>query len=216
MEALRDPFSRVHPMFWPVLWLSLRAFARWTRRMIEAGHGYGGLSIEITWYGWIHVRAIDLSEAGKDFRRHMMGAAREEGWGVLADAAGRVDKLLSLQNTHHSREGGNPWVALAAGRDGCNNAPWVPACAGMSAGLKSSLKKGTEPPGAPAPLPHSGGGAALLSQATPAPRPARALVLGSTYPPSTTRNPGIASTFSSSASSVSASATWRPVSMNRA
>ncbi|MEL6956982.1 MAG: hypothetical protein AAFO88_10095 [Pseudomonadota bacterium] len=45
-------------MFWPVLWLSLRAFVRWTRRMIDQGHGYGGLEIEITWYGWVHVRAI--------------------------------------------------------------------------------------------------------------------------------------------------------------
>jgi len=171
MEALRDPFSRVHPMFWPVLWLSLRAFAGWTRRMIEDGHGYGGLEIEITWYGWIHVRAIDLSETGKDFRRHMLGAAREEGWGVLAKAAGRVGFLLNPQNTHHSREVGNPWTPIAARAPGGSGEPWVPAIAGMSAELRAVPDAGTEPPGARAPLPHAGGGAALENSAHPIPAP---------------------------------------------
>ncbi|MEL6753593.1 MAG: hypothetical protein AAFO57_06175, partial [Pseudomonadota bacterium] len=64
--------------------------------MIDQGHGYGGLEIEITWYGWIHVEAIDLSDAGKDFRRHMMGVAREEGWGALDRAAARVEALLTV------------------------------------------------------------------------------------------------------------------------
>ncbi|MEL6664280.1 MAG: hypothetical protein AAFR33_14900, partial [Pseudomonadota bacterium] len=96
MEALRDPFSRVHPFFWPVLWLSLRAFVRWTGRMIEEGHAYAGLRVELTWYGWIHVEAIDLSERGADFRRHMMGAAREDGWSVLARASGRIDRLAAF------------------------------------------------------------------------------------------------------------------------
>ncbi|MEL6567226.1 MAG: hypothetical protein AAFQ22_02335 [Pseudomonadota bacterium] len=96
METLRDPFSRVHPFFWPVLWLSLRALVRWTGRMIEEGHAFAGLRIEITWYGWIHVEAIDLSEAGKDFRRHMMGDGREDGWGVLDCATARVEVLLAV------------------------------------------------------------------------------------------------------------------------
>ncbi|MEL6568551.1 MAG: hypothetical protein AAFQ22_09045, partial [Pseudomonadota bacterium] len=52
--------------------------------------------IEISWYGWIHVEAIDLSDAGKDFRRHMIGAAREEGWSLLADTAERVEALLAV------------------------------------------------------------------------------------------------------------------------
>ncbi|MEO0816920.1 MAG: hypothetical protein AAFX86_06380 [Pseudomonadota bacterium] len=96
MEALRDPFSRVHPFFWPVLWLSLRAFVRWSRRMIDAGHAFAGLRVELTWYGWIHVEAIDLSDAGKDFRRHMMGVAREEGLGALDRAAVRVEALFAV------------------------------------------------------------------------------------------------------------------------
>lgn len=166
MEALRDPFSRVHPFFWPVLWLSLRAFVRWTRAMIEAGHGYGGLHVEITWYGWIHVRAVDLSDTGKAFRRHIMGAERDDGWGVLARACGRVETLLSLHNTPHFRAGGNPWVALAAGSAGCNSGPWVPAFAGMSAVSNSFLETGTGPPDAPAPLPHAGRGASPTWQAT--------------------------------------------------
>jgi hypothetical protein len=61
MTALADPFSRVHPLFWPVLWVSLRAFVAWTGKLIEDGHGYAGLSIEITWYGWIRVVHLDLS-----------------------------------------------------------------------------------------------------------------------------------------------------------
>jgi len=166
MEALRDPFSRVHPFFWPVLWLSLRAFVRWTRAMIEAGHGYGGLHVEITWYGRIHVRAVDLSETGKAFRRHMMGAAREDGWGVLARACGRVETLLSPHNTPHSREGGNPWLALAAGSADCIAGPWIPACVGTSAISNSFLKTGISPPISFAPLPQAGRGAAPISRAT--------------------------------------------------
>ncbi|MEL6567140.1 MAG: hypothetical protein AAFQ22_01900 [Pseudomonadota bacterium] len=96
MEALRDPFSRVHPFFWPVLWLSLRAFVRWTGRMMDEGHAFAGLRIELTWYGWIHVEAIDLSEAGADFRRHMIGDGRKEGWSLLADTAERVEALLAI------------------------------------------------------------------------------------------------------------------------
>jgi len=177
MEALRDPFSKVHPFFWPVLWLSLRAFLRWTRRMIEAGHGYGGLEIELTWYGWIHVRAIDLSETGKAFRRHIMGAAREDDWNVLARASGRVKLLLNPKHLHHSRAGGNPWTNLATGAPGGSCDPWVPASAGMSAKLGSFLNRGTGPPLCDAPLLQTGRGVAPPSPATPNPRPARALVL---------------------------------------
>jgi len=190
MEALRDPFSRVHPMFWPVLWLSLRAFARWTRRMIEAGHGYGGLSIEITWYGWIHVTAVDLSEAGKDFRRHMMGDAREDGWGMLHRASVRVEKLLNPHNPHHPREGGDPWDVLATGCAGCNTGPWVPAFAGMNAELKSPQNQGTGPPLGPAPLPHSGRGALHLSQATSTPAPRGRLCWCEPTPPPQPSIPG--------------------------
>ena len=184
MEALRDPFSRVHPMFWPVLWLSLRAFVRWTRRMIEAGHGYGGLEIEITWYGWIHVRSVDLSEAGKDFRRHMMGEAREDEWDVLAAAAARVDELLSPHITHHPRACGDLWVAETTGCTGRGKGPWVPAFAGMSAEIWAVSQPGTGPPlgraslkpvspvsGRSHPLPHAGRGAAPPSQAPPIPAP---------------------------------------------
>jgi len=174
MEALRDPFSRVHPMFWPVLWLSLRAFARWTRRMIEAGHGYGGLSIEITWYGWIHVCRVDLSEVGKDFRRHMMGETLEDEWSVLARASVRVEKLLSPDNPHHPRESGDPWTHGATTAPGGFSEPWVPAFAGMSAELMAVPQPGTGPPLGPAPLPQCGRGAVLSSQAVPHPRPARA------------------------------------------
>ena len=53
MNPLADPFSKVHPLFWPVLWLSLRAFVAWTGKLIEAGHGYASMRVEITWYGWI-------------------------------------------------------------------------------------------------------------------------------------------------------------------
>ncbi|MEM1105661.1 MAG: hypothetical protein AAGH87_04660 [Pseudomonadota bacterium] len=80
MEALRDPFSRVHPMFWPVLWLSLRAFAAWSGRMIAAGHGFAGLRVEVTWCGLIHVTALDLSSAGAALRRHIAGAPATTPW----------------------------------------------------------------------------------------------------------------------------------------
>jgi len=171
MEALRDPFSRVHPMFWPVLWLSLRAFARWTRRMIEAGHGYGGLSIEITWYGWIHVRAIDLSEAGKDFRRHMMGAAREDGWGVLHLASLRVDKLFVSKTAADPCAGRGPWTALATLAPSFDSDPWIPACAGICGQNGTYPRTGTDPPLEHAPLSHAGRGAALESSANPIPAP---------------------------------------------
>ncbi len=165
MEALRDPFSRVHPMFWPVLWLSLRAFVRWTRRMIEDGHGYGGLSVEITWYGWIHVTAVDLSEAGKDFRRHMMGKACEDGWGVLAKSAERVQTLIA-QETADPCAGRGPWTILATLAPGSDSEPWIPACAGIG-GDKRRARKGTCPPLPTAPLPHAGRGAIPEPQVTP-------------------------------------------------
>ncbi|MCI4643397.1 MAG: hypothetical protein MRY64_01285 [Hyphomonadaceae bacterium] len=93
MTALADPFSRVHPLFWPVLWLSLRAFVAWTGRLIEEGHGYAGLSIEITWYGWIHVTHLDLSPERARLNRYMAG---ETDWrSVLAEARLNVEGLLA-------------------------------------------------------------------------------------------------------------------------
>ncbi|MEO0816478.1 MAG: hypothetical protein AAFX86_04140 [Pseudomonadota bacterium] len=144
MEALRDPFSRAHPFFWPVLWLSLRAFVRWTGRMMDEGHAFAGLRIEVTWYGWIHVEAIDLSEAGKDFRRHMMGVARDDGWNVLDSAAARVDALLSPQD-----------LLLFPETDDNR----VPAFLVIAPELDAPKHKGTGPPLGPTPLPHAGRGA---------------------------------------------------------
>ena len=95
MNQLADPFSRVHPLFWPVLWWSLRAFTAWTGRLIEAGHGYAGLRVDITWYGWVHVVSLDLSPQRAAFNRHMMGV-EEEGWrGVLARAGRAVEGQLA-------------------------------------------------------------------------------------------------------------------------
>ena len=97
MTALADPFSKVHPLFWPVLWWSLRAFTAWTGKLIEAGHGYAGLSIHITWYGWVHVTHLDLSPERAAFNRHMMGV-EDDGWcGVLAKAGRAVESLLAAQ-----------------------------------------------------------------------------------------------------------------------
>ncbi|MCI4644403.1 MAG: hypothetical protein MRY64_06430 [Hyphomonadaceae bacterium] len=90
MTALADPFSRVHPLFWPVLWVSLRAFVAWSGRLIEAGNGYAGLSIEITWYGWIRVTWLDLSPERARFNRHMAGVDEDDWRSVLARAGRRV------------------------------------------------------------------------------------------------------------------------------
>ncbi|MEM1150950.1 MAG: hypothetical protein AAGI03_10375 [Pseudomonadota bacterium] len=171
MDALRDPFSRVHPRFWPVLWLSLRAFVRWTSRMIEAGHSFGGLSIEITWYGWIHVEAIDLSEAGKDFRCLMMGEARDERWAMLHQASARMETLIAA----------NAFADLCPSTTCAANDPSTdpskPAFAGTAGATLRALIPGPDPPEASAPLPNIGRGAAPLSLHTPDPRSARAQVL---------------------------------------
>ena len=98
MTALADPFSRVHPLFWPVLWLSLRAFVAWTGKLIEAGHAHAGLRVEITWYGWIHVTFLDLSPERARFNRHMMGEADEDWRDVLARARRRAVDLLARQH----------------------------------------------------------------------------------------------------------------------
>ncbi|MEO0785036.1 MAG: hypothetical protein AAFY10_05010 [Pseudomonadota bacterium] len=155
MEALRDPFSRVHPVFWPVLWLSLRAFVRWSGRMIEDGHGFAGLRIELTWYGVIRVHAVDLSEAAADFHRHMMSEAREHGWGVLARASGRVQTLLASNDAADPCAGRGPWFAIATCALVVAHDPWIPAYAGIC-GCSCPLQKGTGPPLAPAPLPQAG------------------------------------------------------------
>ncbi|MEL6663217.1 MAG: hypothetical protein AAFR33_09450, partial [Pseudomonadota bacterium] len=157
---LRDPFSRVHPVFWPVLWLSLRAFVRWSGRMIEEGHGFAGLHIELTWYGVIRVRTVDLSEAVADFHRHMMGAPRAEGWGPLRPAAGRVKTLLCDTSAADPSAGWGPWTVVSPGCAQAETDPWIPACAGIyGTKLPSSQKAGTDPPLAPAPLPQTGRGA---------------------------------------------------------
>ncbi|MEO0818106.1 MAG: hypothetical protein AAFX86_12475 [Pseudomonadota bacterium] len=175
MEALRDPFSRVHPVFWPVLWLSLRAFARWTGRMIEEGHAYAGLRVELTWYGWIHVEAIDLTEVGADFRRHMMGAAREDGWGVLHRASVRVGALFASAAPscgHGLRQ--HKWIArisLFAAQTAFE------VCEGVDRNIQQVFAPGTGPPLGPAPFPRAGGGAVPLSLVAPHPRLARAPVL---------------------------------------
>jgi hypothetical protein len=94
MNLLRDPYAHVHPLYWPILWCSLRAFVAWSSRMIEEGHGFAGLSIEITWYGVIRVRALDLSHTRADFNRHMMGERRKNGRDLLARATAKVGWLL--------------------------------------------------------------------------------------------------------------------------
>ncbi|MEM1152384.1 MAG: hypothetical protein AAGI03_17885, partial [Pseudomonadota bacterium] len=183
MDALRDPFSRVHPMCWPVLWLSLRAFVRWTSRMIEAGHSFGGLSIEITWYGWIHVEAIDLSEAGKDFRCHMMGEARDERWAMLHRASARVETLIAANDALDLC----PWTTRAASDPGTE--PSKPALAGTAGTTVRALTPGPDPPEASAPLPFIGRGAAPSSPDTINPRPARAQVLAQRFLTPATRRP---------------------------
>jgi hypothetical protein len=76
--------------------------------MIEDSHGYGGLHVGVTCYGLIHVQAVDLSETGTAFRRPILGEAREDGWGVLHRARGRVEALLYPHYANHFRAGGNP------------------------------------------------------------------------------------------------------------
>ncbi|MEN0078341.1 MAG: hypothetical protein AAF753_04430 [Pseudomonadota bacterium] len=94
MDALRDPFSRVHPLFWPILWISLRALARWTHKMIEAGHGFAGVAVEVTWYGQIRVRAVDLSLARAAFHSRLLGAPATGPLARLNAAADRMAKRL--------------------------------------------------------------------------------------------------------------------------
>ncbi|MEM9738468.1 MAG: hypothetical protein AAF829_01265 [Pseudomonadota bacterium] len=155
MEALRDPFSRVHPFFWPVLWLSLRAFARWTGAMIEQGHAFAGVRVELTWYGWIHVEAIDLSETGKAFRRHMLGEPREDGWRVLARASVRVETLIAANKVADACAGRGPWTALATLAPGSDGDPPIPSCAGVG-GDRRRIRRERSPPLRSAPLPLNG------------------------------------------------------------
>ncbi|MEM9740107.1 MAG: hypothetical protein AAF829_09575, partial [Pseudomonadota bacterium] len=170
MEALRDPFSRVHPFFWPVLWLSLRAFVRWTGRMIEEGHGFAGLRIELTWYGTIHVRAIDLSGAGKAFRRHMVGARPEDGWDLIDAAAIRAARWISPADCG-SRFGSGALHRQPVIRRACVAhrvfAPWHSPMATW----------GNDPPLRPAPVSGLETGAAPVSLERPTPAKERAPVL---------------------------------------
>ncbi|MEL6569988.1 MAG: hypothetical protein AAFQ22_16375, partial [Pseudomonadota bacterium] len=139
-------------------------------RMMDEGHGYGGLHIEITWYGWIHVEAIDLSEAGKDFRRHMMGAAREDGWGVLDRAAVRVEALLAVgcieRSDMHRRSSRSERMVHIELRSPCTLRP-----------ERHQSNVGAGPPLGPTPFPHAGRGAEPSLPATPKSRLARARVL---------------------------------------
>ncbi|MEM9740579.1 MAG: hypothetical protein AAF829_11995 [Pseudomonadota bacterium] len=159
MNPMRDPFAQVHPLFWPVLWLSLRAFVRWTRRMIEDGHGFAGLRVEITWYGWIHVQAIDLSEVGKDFRRHMAGIPRAGGLCILDLAAERAVRLLSGIGAEDVGAG----LGSAAATPFRLTAFWMLAAPGIGAHSRRVSRKGTGPPEAHAPLPSLGEGASVYN-----------------------------------------------------
>ena len=159
-HPLANPYGHVHPFFWPVLWLSLRAFVAWSGKMIEEGHGFAGLAVELTWYGVIRVRAIDLSKERAAFHRHMMGAPREDGWGVLADAARRVERIVASNDAANPCAGRGPWTILAASAPVATNDPWIPAFAGIC-GTQRHVPNGAGPPLATAPLPQSGRGAAL-------------------------------------------------------
>ncbi|MCI4646334.1 MAG: hypothetical protein MRY64_16255 [Hyphomonadaceae bacterium] len=112
MTALADPFSRVHPFFWPVLWLSLRSFVAWTGKLIEEGHGYASMKVEITWYGWIHVTYLDLSPERARFNRHMAGV--EDWCDVLARAKRKTAELLSVSSSP-ARGGGGPRMRVGGG-----------------------------------------------------------------------------------------------------
>ncbi|MEM9738447.1 MAG: hypothetical protein AAF829_01150 [Pseudomonadota bacterium] len=161
-------------MFWPVLWLSLRAFVRWTGRMIEAGHGFAGLRIEITWYGWIHVEAIDLSDTGKDFRRHMAGVADGDGWAVLHRASGRVETLLLVGCIEGEARYG-PSTPTAHTDGAYRFAPCT---------LRAERNRSNESTGPPlglAPFPQAGRGAALYKHFRQSPAPVRAQVLVKWY-----------------------------------
>ena len=156
-HPLADPYAHVHPFFWPVLWLSLRAFVRWTSAMIKAGHGFAGLRVELTWYGVIRVRTLDLSEERTAFNRHMMGAPRENGWGVLADAAGRFEKRMATNWAADPCAGRGPRTILSTSATVAVDDPWIPACAGIC-GPQPHVPKGTDPPSPSIPLPQTGRG----------------------------------------------------------
>jgi len=161
-HPLADPYAHVHPFFWPVLWLSLRGFVAWSGRMIEAGHGFAGLRVELTWFGVIRVRTLDLSDERAAFNRHMMGAPREDGWSVLADAAGRLERILGSNDAADSCAGRGPWTILSTSAPVANDDPRRPACAGIC-GPQRHVPNGTGPPLAQAlrkrALPHACGGA---------------------------------------------------------
>ncbi|MCI4643157.1 MAG: hypothetical protein MRY64_00060 [Hyphomonadaceae bacterium] len=125
MKALADPFSRVHPLFWPVLWVSLRAFAAWTGKLIEDGYGYAELSIEITWYGWIRVVHLDLSPERAALYRHLAGVAEADWRDVLTKARQRVAGLLSGEPS--------PFYGGGGRRSRSGRGSVKPSCLGRSA-----------------------------------------------------------------------------------
>lgn len=160
-HPLANPYAHVHPFFWPVLWLSLRAFVAWSGKMIEAGHGFAGLTVELTWYGTIRVRALDLSAERAAFHRYMMGERCEDGWSVLADAAGRLERLLASNDAADPCAGRGPWTAPATRAPVASDDPWIPACAGIC-GTRCHFPKGTGPPLGPAPSRMRRGGIVCL------------------------------------------------------
>lgn len=67
--------------------------------MIAAGHGFAGLAVELTRYGWIHVTYLDLSPQRAAFHRHLAGEADESWQARLAAHRARVERLAAGNGT---------------------------------------------------------------------------------------------------------------------
>ena len=165
MNPLADPFSRVHPLFWPVLWLSLRAFVAWTGKLIEAGHGWASLRVEITWYGWIHVVYLDLSPERARFNRHMAGV---EDWrGVLAVAKRKIEDLISRESPDLSHRHVTCALRLPLPVAGCEGKGSMKSILRARLRVRAGTYRqgpvhvGKPPPSPLTPLPHPGEGNAL-------------------------------------------------------
>lgn len=127
MSFRDDPFvSRVHPLFWPVLWLSLRWLAGWTQREIEAGRGDWFTAVSVTWYGRIFI----VRHVAPDWN------------GRLARHCAVAEALL--------RAPVPAFPADEAAMPGClvrgPVAPTYSGCGGLSAGLAGRLARATGPP----------------------------------------------------------------------
>ena len=167
MKQLADPFSKVHPLFWPVLWLSLRAFVAWTGKLIADGHGWASLRVEITWYGWIHVVYLDLSPERARFNRHMAGV-EEEGWrGVFAVAKREVRDLLSAESSALSHRHIVCLLRLPLPAAGCEGKGSMKSILRARLRVRAGLCRqgpvhvGKPPPSPLTPLPRPGEGNAL-------------------------------------------------------